>query len=55
MSDSRTSAGPLDRSVDRRAGDGEEFGRLGAGMGPGIVEGDEVSFLAGVEHGLLAS
>ena len=25
---------PLDRSVDRRAGDGEQFGKLSARMGP---------------------
>jgi small-conductance mechanosensitive channel len=38
---------PLDRSVDRRAGDGEQFGKLSAGMGPGRVQSDEVGFLAG--------
>lgn len=48
------SAGPLDRPVDRRAGDGQQFGQLGAGLGSGVVERDEVGFLAGAELRLLA-
>src|SRR4051812_29509827 len=51
----RGHARSLERPVDGRARHAEEFGEFAAGVLSGVMEGDEVLFLAWCELGLLAT